>query len=135
MPIGVALTTPSAAAIAARPSVVGDDAAGTVAGVHLLGELLRPLGLDVDDVEAADAEHQQRMGDRDAGAAGAELDDAAARRIGEVALERHLEPAPVGVVSAPATVAEPDGVDGAERFGVRTTVRRAAGSPPACTDG
>ncbi len=119
MPSGVVLTIPSApptasatsAPATARPAPNrSPSAAASSCGAGRIG---------VDDGEAVDAERQQRVRDRSAGAAGAELHHAAARHVRELAPEAFGKARPVGVVPDRAAVLEHDGVHGAERARIR----------------
>ena len=135
MPSGVVLTIPSVAADRLRDIRPGDGAPGAEAAAELAGELFGPRPIGVDDREATDVERQQGVRDGGAGAAGAELHHAPARRIHQLAPEALGEARPVGVVPDRAPVLEHHGVDGAERPRIGGQARRAAGSPPACRDG
>ncbi len=67
-------------------------------------------------VRSTDVERQQGVRDGGAGAAGAELHHALARRVHQLALEALGEARPIGVVPDRAPVLEHHGVDGAERL-------------------
>jgi hypothetical protein len=91
-----------------------DPGAG-VSGGELTGERHRPVDVEVDDGEVLDAETEQRVSDRGAGATGAQQHDVRRLRSGKSLREPDGEAGRIGVVSDDAVGLEHHGVDRAER--------------------
>ncbi len=109
---------PSASAMLARMSVPTRTRPRTEMGGEVGGDTGRAFGIDVDDRQRLDPEHQRRMRDGGARAAGAELDDAAQGHVRHLAPKRLEKAGPIRVVSDPRSVPEQHRVHGAERPGI-----------------